>query len=207
MRIHRNFVALGIGSAVIALGVSCTALPDAGNPSEGSVVYVSADYPEYGSIGAAVDGADDVVVVEVGPSRQAIEYPEFDDSGTDLENPQSGVDISDEDLEAMAVVTTVTTVVIVEVISGDLEVGSSIEVSQLGGMHRGVTYIEESTTLLETVDSPELLLILNDFGDGKYDLVNPEEGILVVSGDGIDSLPGVGGHSDINSLQELRKRS
>lgn len=207
MAAHRKIAALGAASVMMFLGASCTARPDAVTPSEGSVVYISADYPEYGSTRAAIDSADDVVVVEVGSSRQVVEYPEMDSSGTPLENPQSGVDVSDEDLEAMSVITTVTTVEVVEVISGDLEVGDSIEVSQLGGTRDGVTYVEENTTFLEDVESPELLLVLNDFGDGKFDLVNPVEGVLEVSGNEVEPLPGVGGHSDVSSLQELREHS
>ena len=53
--------------------------------------------------------------------------------------------------------------------------GDSIEVSQLGGMRRGVTCVEESTTFLENVESPELLLVLNDLATAQFDLVNPVE--------------------------------
>ena len=207
MATRHRAATLGAALVSILLGASCAAQTGTATPSEESVVYTSADYPDYGSTEAAIESADVVVVVEVGSSREVVEYPEIDSSGTDLENPQLGIDISAEDLEAMAVATTLTTVEVTDVISGDLEAGDMIEISQLGGTHEGVTYVEEGTTLLGEIDSPELLLVLNDFGEGKFDLVNPAEGVLKVSGDDLEPIQEVDGNNDVTSLEELHSRS
>ena len=205
MHTPRALITLSAASAVALLGASCASQPSSEDPASESVVHLSADYPEYGSTEAALEAADVVVVGTVESSRDLIEYPEINDSGAGLENPQSGVEVSNEDLEAMAVVTTVTTIRVSEVISGDAEVGDSVEVSQLGGTSEGVTYIEDSTTFIEEVDSPEVLLLLNDFGEGRYDLVNPIEGIYGVSDGEFESLPGVDFDSEMSSLEEVRE--
>lgn len=204
MNTRRALTILSTASAVVLLGAACAGQSTAEGPSSESVVYVSADYPEYGSTEAALEAADVVLVGTVESSRELIEYPEVDDSGTGLENPQSGVAVSDEDLKEMGVVTTVTTIKVSEVISGDVEVGDSVEVSQVGGTSEGVTYIEESTTFIEETASPEVLLLLNDFGDGDYDLVNPVEGVYEVSDDQVEALPGSGVQPEVSSLEEVR---
>lgn len=205
MSTRRALTILSTASTVVLLGAACAGQPTTEDPSSESVVHVSADYPDYGSTEAALEAADVVLVGTVESSRELVEYPEVDDSRTGLENPQSGVDISDEDLEEMGVVTTVTTIKVTEVISGDVEVGDSVEVSQVGGTIDGVTYIEDSTTFIEEVNSPELLLLLNDFGDGDYDLVNPVEGVYEVSDGEVEALPGSGVQPEVSSLEEVRE--
>ncbi|MGY5765297.1 hypothetical protein ACXET9_08850 [Brachybacterium sp. DNPG3] len=219
MTSRRALLALGTSSAVVLLGAGCGGQPSADGASgetpeetaAESVVEVSADYPDYGSLEAAFEAADTVVVGTVECSREAFEHPDAevaegaDDSGTDLENPQSGVDLSDEDCEAMGVLTSIATLRVTEVISGDVEVGDSLDVVQTVGADDRATSEDESGAPIEEVDSPEVLLLLSDLGDGAYVLVNPFEGVYTVADGRLGAVTADGAGPDVGSLEELRE--
>lgn len=172
----------------------------------GDVVTMTADYPGFGSPRKAVAAAELVVTGIPLGSRETILYPEIDfTSGTPETNPQYGLTWDDIDMDAMGVPTTVTRVKVTRVIknaAGDnavrdnaVKVGDIIEVAQVGGTDADGTVTREANTVLlpeaaavaASAGKPapsEFLLLLSDNGNGTYDAINPEEGVLGVDGSG-----------------------
>lgn len=199
--------ALAATAAVAALTVAGCSAPDVDGSAAGGddSVTLSADYPVYDSLEAAGDEADSVVRGVYISSEVDLLYPMVDAGGDAETNPQDGVDVSQEDLDEMAVVITVSRVEVTEVLKGDLQVGDVIEVSQLGGRYDDVQYDEESTTLLEQVAATEVVVLLNDTGAGRFDLINPAQGLFEVEGDSVTAVEPDSGLGDVATLDAIRE--
>ncbi|KAB7790213.1 hypothetical protein [Bifidobacterium leontopitheci] len=166
----------------------------------GQTVEMTADYPGYGSPAKAVAAADLVVTGVPLGSRETILYPEIDfTSGTPETNPQYGLTWDDIDMDAMGVPITVTRVRVTRVIKGAVKVGDVIEVAQVGGTDVDGTVVRERNTVLLSEataaasaagrSAPSgFLLLLSDSGNGTYDAINPEEGVLAVDSAGAVSM-------------------
>jgi len=146
--------------------------------ASGPPVVYEADYPEYGSLAGAAGAAGDVVPGEIVGKRTELIYPDAPSGDPNLlTNPQAGVS-ANEIAQIPPVVTTVFDVRVTSVLEGDVVVGDTIQVSQLGGAYDGATYVEKDTPALEQGNS--YLLLLADHGPGSpYDLVNPSQAIYV----------------------------
>jgi hypothetical protein len=146
------------------------------------VVRYEADYPTYASSAELVGATDVIVRGTVLSSRVEELFPEVVTEGDPVANPQAGL----SPLEAAAVqsvVVTVSTVQVTEVIKGDVTVGDTVEVSQLGGQLAGVRYVDQGTTLLPQAGGTEYVLLLAAHGAGApLDLVNPAQALFRVAG-------------------------
>lgn len=165
-------------------------------------VEVMADYPAYGSLGEVGQVSDVIVSGTVLKSRSENLYPDVSDSEDPLANPQAGIP-SDELEDFPPVIITVSTVEVSEVFKGEVRIGDIIEVSQLGGSVDGKSVVERDTTLVDSLDD-SIVLFLAAHPNAPYDLVNPEQGLLILDG---DQLKPVAESVDIevpNTVQDLR---
>lgn len=187
--------ALAAGALSIALA-GCATVETAG---------ASADYPAYDTLEDASGAADLIVAGEYVSSKVELLYPSVVETGDETTNPQQGVATEDIDLDEMAVVTTVSELRVTEVLKGDVSVGDSIRVSQLGGTFDDVKYEEESTTLLSTIEAPSVIVFLNDLGDGTFDLINPQQGLYTKHGDRIAPVVAENSPFMISSVDEIQE--
>ncbi len=164
---------------------------------------IQADYPAYDSIREVGAASDLVITGEVVDSRVENLYPDRVDSDDPNVNPQSGVP-EDEIDDIPPIVITVSSVRITEVVTGNAAPGDVIEVSQLGGEIDGQRIVEEDTTLLDTLDSTVVLFLAAHEG-APYDLVNPEQGVLTLSGEQLRSIGSDPSLRAPATLDELRK--
>jgi hypothetical protein len=172
-----------------------------------------ADYPFYDSLASVVDDADIVVVGTLVRSEDVIQYPA--NLGDDpLANPQAGVgELSEEDRDIMGVPTTVSTVRVESSLKGHLKSGALIAISQDGGAMAGKQYREASTTLLGEAGVGRFVLAGSRYPNGKYGLVDPVLGLLLVSGETVRfAKPELVGHrslgvSKLSDLPALVKES
>lgn len=192
-------------SAFVLLAAACAPTGSGETDPGGSAGAIAADWPAYGSTAAALEASDLAVVATVTASRHAVAYPSGGTGGSAGEDPQSGVAISEDEREAMGVPTTVTTVVVTEVIAGDVPVGATIEVAQPGDSRQDGENAAGHGAHLEDVGSPAVLLLLHDQGDGLYGPVNPDEGVLAVTGEDVSAVPGSTLVPDVRTLQEVRE--
>lgn len=183
MNRHR-IAAAGIGLALVGGLTACTASSPAAQQQE--VVQYVADYPTYRSGTQLLATADAVVRGTVVASRVEEQLPETSADDDPQANPQAGVDPA-EVAAVPAVVVTVSTLRVDEVVKGDVAVGDTIEVAQLGGELDGVQYVEDETTTMQT-DGTEYLVLLADHGDAPYDLLNPQQALYVVEGSRLSAV-------------------
>ncbi|MCX4823980.1 hypothetical protein OG883_29715 [Streptomyces sp. NBC_01142] len=173
------------GSALIAVlaaaGCSTNGASKATSEPKGEpdVVAYEADYPSFDSIDEVIKKSDVIVRGTVMGSRVEEMRPEASTGGDPASDPQAGLS-PEEAAEAEPVVVTVSTVKVSAVLSGDVAVGDTVEVSQLGGTLGGVTYRDKTTTFLAK-GSTEYVLLLADHGSkAPYDLLNPEQALYTV---------------------------
>lgn len=209
---RRRAMALGLTALCGAFAAGCAGgdaespkprLGSGGEESVDVVIHLAADYPAYGDLASAISASDLVITAEVRGSRTVKEHP--------VEDPQATATLSPEDREAMAVVMTVTEVNILEVISGEVEPGTTLSIHQLGGVleedgHRE-EYIADGTTPLRTLESLQVLLLLEARDDGGFSPLNPTEGLLIVDGDALTPLPeapdGYASNATVEDVREL----
>jgi hypothetical protein len=169
-----------------------------------TVHQISADYPVYDSSADILETADLVIRGAVVSSRVEKLYPELSTSTDPVTNPQAG--LSDEEVrtwrEDSAVVVTVATVRVAEVIKGAAAPGDLVEVSQLGGLLDGVRHTEEHTRILPAGGGDFVLLLAAHGKDRPYDLLNPEQAMYEVRSAG--SLAGPDDLLQGQTVKELR---
>jgi hypothetical protein len=205
MRATRRTV---VTAAVVALVgtslVGCsTSSPEAAAPA---VVQYFADYPSYGTEAELVQASDVVVRGTVLSTRVEQQLPEASTSTDPRSNPQAGLDPAAA-AEVLPVVVTVSTLVVEEVLKGSVAVGSTVEVSQLGGRLGGVAYVAEGTVPLKA-GTTDYVLLLADHGAGvPLDLVNPQQAMYTVSPSAglqpVTSEPGLALASSIGQIEGL----
>lgn len=197
MTLKTIFAAIALTGAVSISLVACS------GPAEETRELI-ADYPGYETVAEATGVAELVIEGEFVGSKVEKLYPDIVETGDEETNPQQGVELSEADLEEMAVVTTVSEVRVTEVLKGDVKVGDVIKVSQLGGTLDDVKYVDSATTLLSTLDASTVLLFLNDQGD-SYDLINPEQGLYTVEGEKVTPVASAGKLRDLSSVDDIRE--
>ncbi|GEA86940.1 hypothetical protein [Cellulomonas cellasea] len=192
MRARSRLAALG-AAAVLAgsLLTGCGSAGTTAQEQEAAVVHYEADYPMYASAAEVVGASDVIVRGTVLSSRVEELWPEVSTEGDPAANPQAGLG-AQEAAAVQPVVVTVSTLQVTEVLKGTATVGSTIEVSQLGGQLAGRRYVDAGTTLLSKAAASEYVLLLADHGaDAPLDLVNPAQGLFRVAGG--TTLESVGG--------------
>jgi hypothetical protein len=198
----RSIIARGATALSLSLLVGCTS-----SAAEPEVASVHALYPSYSTSTELIKSSDLVVRGTAMSSRVEQMFPEESSSDDPVANPQAGLSEAEvaEWRKKSAVVVTVSSVRVDEVIKGAADVGDTIEVSQLGGEFEGTRYQETETTML-SADSTNYVLFLAAHGSGKpFDLLNPEQAMYTVSGDGLLTQAGEGAKPlDITNLRGLK---
>ncbi|WP_329366994.1 hypothetical protein [Streptomyces sp. NBC_01483] len=214
----RNVLVTGTALLVAVVLVGCSADGSAdgkagdkaGNKAGAAaeVVPYEADYPSYDSVDALVKQSDVIVRGTVVGSQVRELSPEAPTGDDPVANPQAGLS-PEEAAESDPVVVTVSTVKVAQVLSGagDVKVGDTVEVSQLGGTLDGVTYQEKQTTALAE-DDTQYVLMLADQGDkNPYDLLNPEQALYTVGSDDEVTPVADGGFDGIGKVDELAAKA
>ncbi|MEV7870058.1 hypothetical protein AB0P17_29110 [Streptomyces sp. NPDC088124] len=183
-----------------------------GSSAARDVVAYHADYPAYDSLDAVIEESDLVVKGTVVNSRVERMLPETSADGDPATNPQAG--LSPEELaearaeaEADPVVVTVSTVKVSQVLAGDVSVGDTVEVSQLGGTYKGVTYKERSTTALAGRGTEYVLMLADNGARNPYDLLNPEQALYTVGSGGAVKAVSGGGFNNAGRIGQLADRT
>jgi uncharacterized lipoprotein YbaY len=199
MRILPTRAVWGIAAAAFVLLAGCSS--DSAAPTE-PVVY-HALYPSYSDSAELLEKAD--LVIRGVPISSRVEEMFMDVSEGDdpMTNPQAG--LSPAEVEQVrkdsAMVVTVFTVRVDEVVKGRASVGSTVEISQLGGTFGGVRYKADATTMLSP-DGTDYVLFLADHGSGKpFDLLNPDQAMYTVAANG--TLTRANGTADTLGVKNL----
>jgi len=176
-------VQIVLGALALAALAGCSS--DSGAASQPPVVTSYADYPAYDSPQEIVDAADVVARVTVLDTHVIDDKPEVSTDGDPQTNPQAGLD---DPSDVPGVVVTVADARVDEVVKGDVAVGDTIQVAQLGGLYRGVEYVEAETTMMDVGSS--YVLLMADHGPGvPYDLLHPVQAMYTVDDDSDDLQP------------------
>lgn len=200
-----RLVAVGVVLVVGSLTLTgCSAPEQQQAAAKGDTIVMKADYPAYDGASQAAADSDLIIQGSYVDSHVTLLRPEDSTDADPLSNPQAGADPSTIDADSMSVVVTVSTVRVDAVVKGDVAVGDVVEVSQLGGTYDGTTYEEESTTLLPDLDSSVVLLLAQTSDDG-FDLINPEQGLLIDDGGSLESTGGEEAFDDVTTLDALRE--
>jgi hypothetical protein len=204
-KITKSLIAILAGLTTLSVLGGCSTP----NLALGSASF-SADYFVYDTLDDAVKASTDIVEAQFISSRSDMEYPDTSSSSDPAKNPQAGVELTEEEKEALGVPITISTLKVTSVLEGDLSVGDVIEVSQLGGIKDGVQYTETDTTLMGDVPSSDgsLLLFINDHGGKSMSLISQTQGLMTVSGDTVKAVHGKGNKHDkqlAKSLKEIKK--
>ncbi|GAA1458779.1 hypothetical protein NE857_27600 [Nocardiopsis exhalans] len=169
----------------LALALSACAAPDTPETADGvandSVVVYHADYPVYDTPEELLSSADLVVegVITASSVREIdILLPPEEGLGPDADPAPGAADTEEEVL----LVFTVHEVEVTSVLSGDADVGQSIEIKQLGGVLDGVEYVEEGAIALDPGEPH--LLILSGIHDVPLSLINSHQGAYSVESNG-----------------------
>ncbi|MFJ7998829.1 hypothetical protein ACIQ7D_17035 [Streptomyces sp. NPDC096310] len=183
-----------------------------GAGSSADVVAYHADYPAYDSLDAVIEESDLVVKGTVVGSRVEPMLPETSAGGDPATNPQAGLspkEIARAEAEAEAdpVVVTVSTVKVSQVLAGDAAVGDTVEVSQLGGTYKGVTYKERDTTTLAGGGTEYVLMLADNGTANPYDLLNPEQALYTVGSGGAVKAVSGGGFDHAGTVSRLADRT
>ncbi|MFJ2213104.1 hypothetical protein ACIQVO_26765 [Streptomyces sp. NPDC101062] len=214
----RNILVTG-AAALAAFGVvGCSSDGGAANGSgsgagsSADVVAYHADYPAYDSLDAVIGESDLVVRGTVVGSRVEPLLPETSAGGDPATNPQAGLspkELAQAEAEAEAdpVVVTVSTVKVAQVLAGDAVVGDTVEVSQLGGTYKGVTYKERDTTTLARGGTEYVLMLADNGGANPYDLLNPEQALYTVGSGGAVKAVSGGGFDNAGRISQLADRT
>lgn len=206
------------GTAMLAAfaAVGCSADGTSTNGSKSArtsdTVAYHADYPEYSSLDEVIKKSDIVVKGTVLGSRVEKMLPDAPAGGDPATNPQAGLSPAEakeakEAAEADPVIVTVSKVKVSQTLAGDVAVGDTVEVSQLGGTYKGVTYKEKGTIMLAKGGQQYVLMLADHGGKHPYDLVNPEQALYTVTSDGAVKALSGGGFDKVGKIHQLADRT
>ena len=184
---HRRntYLPAAIPPLLIAAAVAgCGSVPTA-DPSSPATATMHADYPVYESEREVSEAADTVVrgIVKSSVSDFVPLVPDME--GDDpLSNPQAG--LSKREKAALLAkghgyVATTHTVEITEVIRGDVAVGDTVTVSQLGGLQDGTQYVVDGVEQMSV--GGDYVLVTTDGPGDTLSLINLDQGIYTVGPD------------------------
>lgn len=201
MRNARSVIAWGSAALSLALLGACSS----GNTDKQEVVTYHAAYPAFSTSPELIQKADLVIRGVALNSRVEQLFMDVSEGTDPQENPQAGLtpEQAEEARKSSPMVVTVSTVRVDEVIKGDVAVGATVEVSQLGGTFEGVRYEEAETSILSSDTS--YVLFLAAHGSSKpYDLLNPKLALYEVSAGGALTPVNDTNPIDIKTLRGLK---
>jgi hypothetical protein len=172
-----------VGSIFVAAALAACASdasPQSAEPAAGETVVYHSDYPGYDTLPALYKKADLVVEARVAGPGQVRELQASDGGSDPKANPNAGVDAPQQAREP--VVVTVFQAKISHVFKGSAKVGGSVEVKQLGGQVKGITYQEEGAVALQ--GGTTYLLFLAVFPDAPASLLNTDQAQYAVDSSG-----------------------
>ncbi|AKN73848.1 hypothetical protein QR97_32645 [Streptomyces sp. PBH53] len=210
MNVRRNILVTGTAMLAAFAAVGCSAdgsTNGADSPATSDTVTYHADYPAYASLDDVIKKSDAVVEGTVVGSRVQKVLPDAPAGDDPATNPQAGLSPAEakearKAAEANPVIVTVSKVKVTRTLAGKVAVGDTIEVSQLGGTYKGVSYKETDTTMLAKGGS-KYVLMLAAHGKSPYDLLNPEQALYTVKADGTVKAVSVGGFTGAGKVDQL----
>jgi hypothetical protein len=164
-------------------------------------VIMSGDWPSYSSIQDLIDKCDAVIigtveaVNEEGKSPLKLEINE-DTSAEEKERLHETV----KSYEPV----TVSNIKVDKVLKGQLTMGTTIYVNQLGGIDHGVNYKDERTVYLNAGERYILFLSKTDTLD-TYSTINPHQGQICIANGKTKKLVGNNLFNDNISEEEIAK--
>ncbi|MFD7505635.1 hypothetical protein [Streptomyces sp. NPDC059850] len=215
MTARRNILITGTVLLAAFTAVGCSMDGEskkAKSTADSDTVAYHADYPEYSSLDAVIKNSDVVVKGTVVSSRVEKMLPDAPTGDDPATNPQAGLSPAEakaakEAAEADPVIVTVSKVKVSQSLAGDVAVGDTIEVSQLGGAYKGVTYQEQGTTHLAKGGPQYVLMLADHGGKSPYDLVNPEQALYTVASGGTVKAVAGAGFDNAGKIGQLAARA
>ncbi|QIK84556.1 hypothetical protein [Sanguibacter sp. HDW7] len=177
--------------ALLTLGAlaACGSAPDdapGGGARATETVVMAADYPVYLTARELDEVADTVVRGIVRSSETGFERLVLDTSSDDPQlNPLAG--LSEDEIDAYLArndgyVATTHSLEVTEVLQGDVGVGDTVTVQQIGGTHDGVSYVVLGIEQLSV--GREYLLVTTAREGGRLELVSSGQSVFTVGADG-----------------------
>lgn len=165
-------LAITLASTVAIVGLAACGSGNSTTGAADKTVTYNMDYPAYDNVDSLYQTADLVVEANITGSPQVRQLgPATNVSDLKL-NPNAGVGAGAQPQDG-ALITTVFRARIARVYKGAAKVGDTVEVKQLGGQYKGVTYRAEGVTPLKPKST--YLLFLAVFPDAPASLLNPDQ--------------------------------
>lgn len=191
--------AIALGSTVAIMALAACSSNEGGSPAAATTVNYHMDYPSYDSPDSLYQKADLVVEAKIGETARVQEMTPSQKDTDPKANPNAGV----KGKAPQSLVVTIYQATVVKTFKGTKAVGDTVEVKQLGGVLKGVTYRESSTSALKPGGT--YLLFLATFPDAPASLLNPSQGQYPVDAKG--ELAAVGGNAVKVSKSDLARLS
>lgn len=194
-----------LGSFAIILSSCSNPDPEGPAASSPEKVTINADYPEYKTAEEGVEASDLIVTGSIIDVRYELLFPDEVDSTDPAVNPHYGADDPDVKADELGVPVAISSISVTEVHKGEgVAVGDVIEVSQLGGEHDGVQYVESGVTYLEPeIDNDVTLLLAEHEGGSPFSPISSTQGVYERSGVELIPLSEGGGIDDLASASQL----
>jgi hypothetical protein len=193
MRRAAELIGVAAGLAVGALAVGALSSGPQSGTGPHPVVSFHADYPEYATLQQMATRSDLVVAVRLtGESRTVLLSPEEPADPSDpRQNPSAGVDpaVLAGQPEVPPIVTTVRTAEVTKVVRGDARVGDRIEVQELGGTYKGVAYVSDDSSALQSRER-YMLFLERDGAAQPYHMLNSTQAVYPEVNGKFRPLPG-----------------
>jgi hypothetical protein len=174
-----NRLAIVVTSTVALVGLAaCASGNGPAGSSDGTVTY-HMDYPAYDSADSLYQTADLVVEANLTGSPQVRQLGPAANVDDPKLNPKAGTGAQPD---GEPLVTTVYRAAVTRVYKGAVKVGDTVEVKQLGGQFKGVTYRAEGATMLKSGSA--YLLFLAVFPDAPASLLNPNQAQYTIDSTG-----------------------
>lgn len=186
MKMSRFVTTLTFGGVVIATTAGCSPASDS---APDDVIVYDAAYLSYDSMEALVRDAELIVEGTVVSSEvREIALKSESDSSDPETNPTLGA--TTKPVEMPPLIYTVATIKVERVIQGDADVGSLVEVKQLGGTLGNKTAVQRGAAELAKGNTYAVYLGSGDYGPSS--LLNQEQSayIEVASGEFASVVPG-----------------
>jgi hypothetical protein len=162
--------AIALGSAIAVLTLA--ACSDGGDTSaaEAKTVNYQMDYPSYDSSDSLYQKADLVVEAKVSDTTRVEQLKASASDNDPKTNPNAGANGKAPE----PLVVTIYQATVVKTFKGTKAAGDTVEVKQLGGVLKGVTYREVDAPTLKPGET--YLLFLATYPDAPASLLNPRQG-------------------------------
>lgn len=169
MRAWKGF-AIALGSSVAVMALAACSESGSTSATEAKTVNYQMDYPSYNSSDALYQKADLVVEAKISDTSRVEQLKASSSNPDPKVNPNAGV----KGKSPEPFVITVYQATVVKTFKGTKATGDTVEVKQLGGVFKGVTYREINSPTLKPGET--YVLFLATYPDAPASLLNPSQG-------------------------------